>query len=172
MLDYKVVFSSRTGNTEMLAKAVYEALPGSSKDIERISEATGAGQAEVYLIGFWVDRGSCSIDVLDFLEELDGKEVILFGTCGSRPDTDYLKMIENNVRAFIPDGNTFLGLFLSQGKMPMDIRRKYEGMSNTKELKEQMDKMLHNFDEALLHPDAKDRSEIQHFVRNIIEKRV
>lgn len=171
MIKYKVVFTSKTGNTEKLAKAVYEAISDSSKDIERLSERTKTEEAQVYLVGFWVDRGSCSIDVMDFLDELDEKQVLMFGTCGSDPDEEFCRRIETNIKAFILDGNEYLGMYLSQGKMPMRIRRKYEDMQGTKEMGEQAERMISNFDEALLHPDAEDLEGVKLFVREILEKR-
>lgn len=171
MIKYKVVFTSKTGNTEKLAKAVYEAIGDSSKDIERISEQTGTDDAQVYLIGFWVDRGSCSLEIMDFLDELDEKQIILFGTCGSDPDAEYCRRIETNIQAFIPDGNEYLGLYLSQGKMPMKIRKKYEDMKDTEDMGEHAERMISNFDRALLHPDARDLEGVKQFIREILEKR-
>jgi len=170
MKAYKIVFTSKTGNTEKIAKAIYEILPDRSKDIERLTEDTKTNDADMYLIGFWVDRGSCSIDIMDFLDELDGKKVFLFGTCGMKPDREYYKRIENNVKAFIPDGNDYLGLYLCQGKMPMSIRSRYEDMKEKPEYQDEAERMLRNFDDGLLHPDAKDLEEAKRSVKIIIEK--
>lgn len=37
---------------------------------------------DIYFIGFWTDRGSASVEVLDYLGSLQGKKIALFGTCG------------------------------------------------------------------------------------------
>jgi len=51
MLKYKIVYSSRTGNTGRLAASIYQGLPGYSRDIEEVTKDTGSEDAETYLVG-------------------------------------------------------------------------------------------------------------------------
>ena len=69
----QVLYKSRTGNTEKLAKAIFAAVPGSDKDIARLDGQTDYDMADIYFIGFWTDRGSASVEVLDYLGSA-GKE--------------------------------------------------------------------------------------------------
>ena len=69
----QVLYKSRTGNTEKLAKAIFAAVPGSDKDIARLDGQTDYDMADIYFIGFWTDRGSASVEVLDYLGSLQGK---------------------------------------------------------------------------------------------------
>ena len=78
----QVLYKSRTGNTEMLAKTIFEAIPGNSKDIALLDGQTNYDMADLYFIGFWTDRGTASVEVLDYLGSLEGKKIALFGTCG------------------------------------------------------------------------------------------
>ena len=50
-MKYLVIYSSRTGNTEKIAMEIFEALPGNSKDIQRVEEQSG--EADTYFVGFW-----------------------------------------------------------------------------------------------------------------------
>ena len=86
-MEYLVVYSSRTGNTEKLAMEIFVALPGKSKDVQKVEEYRG--EAETYFVGFWNHKGICSEDILNFLEGLHGKRVALFGTCGMGQDRQY-----------------------------------------------------------------------------------
>ena len=70
---------------------------------------------------------------------------------------------------FIEDGNQYLGCFLCQGKMPMQVREKYLKMRHLGN-EEQVQKMLQNFDKALLHPDWKDMENAQKFVHRIYSR--
>ena len=63
----QVLYKSRTGNTEMLAKTIFEAIPGNSKDIALLDGQTNYDMADLYFIGFWTDRGTASVEVLDYL---------------------------------------------------------------------------------------------------------
>ena len=86
---------------------------------------------------------------------------------GKHPE--YYRKIEKNVSAFIPDDNQYLGAFFCQGKMPMHVRRKYEQIE-TFENGKQVEQMLHNFDEALLHPDRRDLANARAFVCSVYQK--
>lgn len=87
----QVLYKSRTGNTEKLAKAIFEAVPGQCKDIAPLEGQTDYEMGDIYFIGFWTDRGSASVEVLDYLGSLQGKKIALFGTCGMGNDLEYYK---------------------------------------------------------------------------------
>ena len=54
----------------------------------------------------------------------------------------------------LPSGNTLLGYYLCQGKMPHSVRARYEAMAQADPQKAQP--MLDNFDRALAHPNGED----------------
>ena len=164
----QVLYKSRTGNTEKLAKAIFAAVPGSDKDIARLDGQTDYDMADIYFIGFWTDRGSASVEVLDYLGSLQGKKIVLFGTCGMGESPEYFKKIEENIRVFIEDDNEYLGAFICQGKMPIQVREKYNRMRNGDNGR-QVDAMIRNFDMAMLHPDMDDLENAREFVGRIYE---
>ncbi len=170
MMRYKVVFASRTGNTELLAKKIYHAIDDPSKDIERITAATSPLEAEIYFVGFWVDRGSCSPEVMDFLDSIHHKDVILFGTCGTGQDEIYYNRLTRTVSGLIPDDNRYLGTYLCQGKMPMTVRKQYEEWMKDERMTSRAAYMIRNFDEALLHPNEQDLDCAVGFVHRMLEK--
>ena len=92
-MQFEVLFVSQTGNTEKLAKAVFEAIPSKSKEIQRLTRDTELDLAETYFIGFWTNHGTCSFEVLDYISELHGKNIALFGTCGMGSDAEYYQRI-------------------------------------------------------------------------------
>lgn len=162
----QVLYQSRTGNTQKLAQAIFEEIPGNNKDIQVLSGQKDYDLGEIYFIGFWTDRGTASAEILDYLGSLQGKKIALFGTCGMGGSEEYYKKIEENVRVFIEEDNEYLGAYLCQGKMPMAVREKYTAMKNEKNAA-QIDAMIRNFDQALLHPDAKDLDGARMFVNRI-----
>ena len=164
----QVLYKSRTGNTEKLAKAIFAAIPGSDKDIARLDGQTDYDMADIYFIGFWTDRGSASVEVLDYLGALQGKKIALFGTCGMGESQEYFKKIEENIRVFIEDDNEYLGAFMCQGKMPIQVREKYNRMRNG-DNDRQVDAMIRNFDRAMLEPDMDDLEHARELVGRIYE---
>lgn len=165
----QVLYTSRTGNTEKLAKAIFEGIPGKCKDITRFDGQTDYEMGDIYFVGFWTDRGSASMEVLDYLGSLQGKKIALFGTCGMGGDPAYFKKIEESIRVFIEDDNEYLGAFLCQGKMPISVREKYVKMKN-KNNEKQVDAMIRNFDMAMLHPDEDDLKNAKRFVAEIYDR--
>ena len=166
----QVLYKSRTGNTEKLAKAIFEAIPGKNKDIAAFQGQTDYDMGDLYFIGFWTDRGSASMDVLDYLGSLQGKRIALFGTCGMGQSPEYYKKIEENIRVFIEDDNEYLGAYICQGKMPMAVRKRYEAMQEKEP--ERAGQLIANFDQALEHPNREDLENFRAYLcRTCLEKR-
>ncbi len=166
-MDYMVVYSSKTGNTKKIATEIFSALPGMSKDMQSLEEYKGK-DADTFFIGFWVDRGTCDMSVIEMMSRLHGKKVALFGTCGMGKGERYYKGIEQKVKVWIPDDCEYLGIFLCQGKMPMQIREKYE-ISREDPIQEAWRRqILKDFDEALFHPNEEDLEHARKFVGQIL----
>lgn len=167
-MKYLVVYTSKTGNTQKLAMEMFAAIPDTSKDFYDISELPQDKEADVYFIGFWIDRGTCSMEILDFISELHGKKVALFGTCGMGSHPDYYHTIEEKIKVFLPEDNQYLGSFLCQGKMPIQVRQKYEAMQQKSD-NPNIEKLLRNFDEALIHPNQADFEQAKKFVHTALK---
>lgn len=169
MLDYLVLYNSESGNTKTVAASIFSALPEGSKDLMDITGGRPLPEAATYFVGFCVHRGSCCIDVSDVLSSLEGKNIALFGTCGMGNSPDYFRLIEKNVSAWINSSCRYLGCYLCQGKMPMQVRQKYEKM-RTAENSAQINGMIRNFDLALTHPDREDLKKAQEFTHACVSR--
>lgn len=163
-MKYLVIYSSRTGNTEKIAMEIFEALPGKSKDIQRVEEQKG--EADTYFVGFWNDKGICSGEIMEFLENLHGKQVALFGTCGMGGDGEYCRQISKRVEALIPEDNQYLGSFICSGRMTSGVLRRYR-MMQKKQDSPQLRRMIQAYEEAMLHPDERDLKNARAFAEEI-----
>lgn len=162
-----VVYSSRTGNTQKIANAIFSAIPGASKDMQRMEEYQEK-DADIFFVGFWTEKGNCDMQTANLLMELHGKKVALFGTCGMGRDEAYYARIEENVKKWLPADNTYAGAYICQGKMPMAVRNRYEKMLEAGQQENLMQQMIRNFDTALLHPDREDEEAAANFARSVI----
>lgn len=152
-MNYSVVYSSRTGNTEKLALELKHSL--SPHDcIYFGAPSEKATPADFIFVGFWTDKGNCDDSVRAFLQTLSGKTVFLFGTAGFGASSDYYARILRNVLSTLPDSCSVAGSFMCQGKMPPAVRRRYEGMLD--ENPDTARELIANFDKALTHPDDSD----------------
>lgn len=164
-----VVYSSQTGNTQKVAAAIFGAISGESKDMQHVNEYMGK-DADTFFVGFRTEMGDCDTQIANLLSGLHGKRIALFGTCGAGSDGIWHDRIIRQVRGWIAPDNSYAGAFLCQGKMPMQIRRNYEARFAGRRGREQLQTMLRNFDEAMLHPDMTDLADAAAFARWVMQQ--
>lgn len=165
-MDYLVVYTSNTGNTQKVAMEIFDAIPGRSKDIVKLEEMREE-RADTYFVGFWNDRGTCGSQVMDFLSALSGKRVALFGTSGMSDNKEYFKEVENRVSVFLGDDNEYLGCFLCGGRMMPQILEKYKQMQAVNN-SPQIRAMISAYEKGMLHPDECDFRNARTFVERVL----
>ena len=147
----QVFYSSKTGNTRLLAQTVAQALP--PEDCLYFGPpAPQALDAQVLYVGFWTDKGTCDEGVANFLHQVTDQQVFLFGTAGFGGAPAYFDQILTRVEANLEGRGTVVGRFMCQGKMPRAVRDRYAAMEESP----RRTAMLENFDRALSHPDQAD----------------
>ena len=74
-MTYAIIYSSRTGNTKLLADGIRSVLP--AETCMYFGPVSGAGRAaaraDVVFAGFWTDKGSCDEGMAEFLRGFDGE---------------------------------------------------------------------------------------------------
>lgn len=130
---------------------------------------TQASDADVVFVGFWCDKGSCSPAVQHFLQGLAGKRVFLFGTCGFGESDEYFAQILERVRAYLPVDAQYIGGAMSQGKMGMGVKRRYEGMLEKDPENAQARMLIDNWNKAQSHPNEDDFSRIAAAAKEALE---
>ena len=134
---YSIIYSSRTGNTKLLAEAIRESLPADLCNHFGTDEA-GAVESEKLYVGFWTDKGTADEAALALLDR---------------------------VKESIDESNSIIGTYMCQGKMPMAVRERYEKMKQQPNPAPNLDGLIRNFDRALTHPDDHDLEELKQAVR-------
>jgi flavodoxin len=110
-----LTYSSRTGNTEKVAKAIREVVPAGTA-FYKISDAPGPEEFDIVIVGFWIDKGKPNKEALDYLLTVKNKKTAFFFTLGARPDSPHGQKCIEEVRALFRD-NLLLGEFVCQGKI-------------------------------------------------------
>ena len=169
-MTYSIVYSSKTGNTKMLADALHQALPADDCLYFGAPDAQALAAERIY-IGFWTDKGTCDAETAAFLAQLTQQEIFLFGTCGFGGGVAYFEQILARVRDLLPESVQLVGSYLCPGKMPQSVRDRYVRIAEEEPAKRShMQKMIFNFDCALSHPDASDLQALIEEVENCQKK--
>ena len=163
-MSYAIVFSSKTGNTRLLADTLRASLPQNECTYFG-APAPEALEAENLYIGFWTDKGHADDTLTTFLQTLKGKRIFLFGTAGFGGSAPYFEKILAATRKALDGSNTVIGSFMCQGKMPVSVRQRYEAMKAKPLHIPNLDALIENFDKALSHPDAADLEQLKQAVK-------
>ena len=117
-MSYAIVFSSRTGNTALLAQTIRDTLPGDCLYFG--TPDSKALEAETVYVGFWTDKGSCDESIAQFLKTLTNQKVFLFGTAGFGGSPEYFEQILKRVSENLGENTQLVGSYMCQGKMPQE----------------------------------------------------
>lgn len=163
-MSYAIVFSSKTGNTKLLADTLHTCLPQENCCYFGTPDPAALEADELY-VGFWTDKGTADESTLDFLKQLHGKNIFLFGTAGFGGSEEYFSKILKKAERSLDSSNTVFGRYMCQGKMPLSVRQRYEGMKKQPVHLPNLDALIENFDNALSHPDADDLERLKQAVK-------
>ena len=163
-MSYAIIFSSQTGNTKLLADTLHDDLPQENCCYFGTPDPA-AMEADTLYVGFWTDKGTADSVTSDFLRQVHGKQVFLFGTAGFGGSEEYFNKILKAVRKSLNSSNTVIGSFMCQGKMPLSVRQRYENMKKQPLHMPNLDALIENFDKALSHPDAEDLEQLKQAVK-------
>lgn len=164
-----IIYVSKTKNTEIIAKAIYEQLK--DKDIVYFgSPKQETIEADLYIIGSWTDKGNADSKILDSIQKLKNKKIAYFGTAGYGKDEKYYETLFSRVKEHIDDSNQILGYFFCQGKMPLQVKDRYVQMMREHPDDARLKVSIENFDEALDHPNDDDRNHAKEWISLIVNK--
>lgn len=161
-MKYAVLYQSQSGNTEMIAKAIYDALQTESKTIVNIDMSRELPDAAFYFIGFPVHNTNCSMDIVELFEKIPASKLAVFATCGFIPTEKYHEKIERNIELWLPENAEYKGFFMCHGSVENDQRAViFSQMPQQKEFLSQM------FQIGAAHPDKEDLDAAVHFARTM-----
>ena len=168
-LNVAFLVNSRGGNTRMVAGAIKKAVAATDATMMHLAAIPDAAEAsvidtemsalepaDVVMVGFWCDKGTCSPAVATLLSKLSGKKVFLFGTCGFGASEEYYAQIIDRVSSNLPLDAEVLGWTMCQGKMGSAVRKRYETMLAEDPEDARAHMLLDNWIVAKSHPDKTD----------------
>jgi len=155
-----VAYFTQTGNTQLVAEAIFEALPG-DKTLKPMAEAGDLAPYHLVIAGFPVQTHSVPYPAETFLKGIpEGKKVALFSTHGSvtgsrlsREALEYASILVAKAK--------LVGTFSCRGKVSM---KALEILMQSPEHEAWADMAA----SASTHPDASDLEDARAFARWIV----
>ncbi len=111
-----VIYSSRTGNTKVVAAHIAAALSDATL-CEAAQVPENLDGFNLVFVGFWAYRRGADPMAAKVLANLHGKRVAVFGTAGAYPDTEAGRKYLQSAAALLPQDAAYLGGFLCQGRV-------------------------------------------------------
>lgn len=113
------IYSTLTGNTEKLAKAVHSEISPESEiyNLENIPYSI-ENEEGVFFVFYWNDKGTADTLSQDFMRKLKNKKVIPMGTLGTYDDGPAAARMKERIREILKEGNNeVLSDFCCRGKI-------------------------------------------------------
>lgn len=116
-----VVFSSRTGNTKLLAHGICDAYEDAHL-VHLVAAASLPEDLSAYdavLLGFWCDRGKAPEDIEQAAARIRGKRMGCFATIGGDPQAEWARqwMQKTSAELAAKGGNTLEATFMCRGRI-------------------------------------------------------
>lgn len=165
-----VLYSTRTGNTKLVAEAIASALPTGTPCVDIKELPDDVADYDLVYMGYWVDRGTADDASRKVLASLHNPYVALFATLGADPKGEHVKKCLVNGAALLPEGVKPVDCFICQGKVdPKLIEEMYKrfppdslhGRNAASEARHKA---------ASTHPDEQDLLNAKQFARDVFQK--
>ena len=114
-MKVQILYTSLTGCTEKVARAIYSGLSGVEKSIHDLKEGVPALDGDILLLGYWGMLGGPSEEMQAFLKTVEGKAVGVFCTLGYYADTAHARQTLETGLSLVKEKNEVIGGFVCNG---------------------------------------------------------
>ncbi len=158
-----VTYYSDSGNTELVAKGLFEGLKAKDKTLKKISEVSSLNEYDIIYCGFPVVEHSVPTKMQTFMKSIPANsKVAFFATHGSVRDGKKAKTAFEAAGTLVKSSK-ILGTFGVRGKVAQSV---IEALENKLEHKSWIEEAI----SATKHPDESDLKDAADFANKMLEK--
>jgi flavodoxin len=168
-MKYEVAYLSKSGNTATLAEDIAEQFADEEVHLTNLETEKPWDDADVYLIGYGVNRGTIPMKVMDALDLAEGKTVALFVTGGMEPTQEHKNALERKVTPFLPEDCDYRGMFLCAGQFPDQVVENAQAILQQQPDNPQAKALLSHHKKTMGHPDNQDLDNLRSFLWDRLE---
>lgn len=169
-MKYEIAYLSRSGHTAALAEDISEMLSDEEVHLTDLAQSDMNEDAEVYLLGFSIDRGAVPMRIMDALERTEGRVVLLFVTSGMEPTAPYRSSVERKILPFLPDECDYRGLFLCPAQFSDDTVQRVREILRHQPEHPQARALMESYQKTCGHPNALDMEKLREFIWEALER--
>ncbi|MGL4652310.1 flavodoxin family protein [Cetobacterium sp.] len=160
-----ITYSSKTGNTEKVAKAIHESIPEAS--LLPISEIVNLDY-DLIFVGGWIDKATFDQTALTLAKQIFDKNVAYFFTLGAYPNSDHAKDCVNNIETLLKDNNNnVLDGYFCQGAIDPKLIAWFSTLPSDHKMAPSEER-IKRWEDAKSHPDQSDLSKAKEFALSIM----
>ena len=165
-----VVYSSKTGNTKIIAEAIRKVLPQNS-ELYSVQNAPAPDKYDFIAVGGWVDKGMPDESTRNYMQKIRNKNIGIFLTLGAYPDSQHATESMEKTCELLKD-NTILGTFICQGKVDSKLIEMMSQMTKDKpdHPHAMNDERKARLAEAAKHPNEQDCCNAANTFNKMLEK--
>ncbi|SIQ12050.1 Flavodoxin domain-containing protein [Alkalispirochaeta americana] len=161
-----IVYSSRTGNTETIARAIHQEMPRA--ELFPVEEAPSPEGFDLLVLGFWVDKGTADVAAREYLQRVGTTPTALFATLGAYPDSNHARESMERASEFL-SGAPLVGSFVCQGAVDSKLQNWMESLPPDHP-HGPTEERLKRWRDASTHPDGKDCEAARVWARGLIRE--
>lgn len=117
----QIAYYSRTGNSATLAHGIAKSIHHSDISLVNLNDEAISRDASMYVLCFGMTKGEIPIHIIDALDRMEGKDILLMVTCGKEPTDEYRRYIMRRIEPFLPETGECLDVFLCRGAFPEEV---------------------------------------------------
>ena len=161
-----IVYSSVTGNTKQIAKAMYSAFAENEADIFSIKDVDKIvlDDYDYIAVGYWLTRGAPDRAVQQLLSEISGKTVVLFQTHGAEIGSEHAVTAFARAASRLGNDCDVLGTFSSQGKINPALLARRQNSADKNDPHAANERNRKRWENAAKHPDENDLQRAKDFI--------
>ena len=164
MNNWAVVYTSVTGNTEKLAKAMAEELGCDCFTTDNAPE--DLSKYDVIVAGYWLRLGGPADKMKAFLQKINNKTVVFFQTHGAYAGTEHAITSFARAGSMLGEDCYVLGTFSLQGELNPALIAKRSNMPQDKHHGATPENIA-RWEAAKGHPDENDLIKAKEFIREM-----
>lgn len=116
-MKVQIIYSSLTGCTERVAKAIFDSVNAKQKSIHNLKDGAPTLDGDIILLGYWVDKGGPNDEMIAFMKTVKNKAVGIFCTLGYYADSTHAQHSVQTGLELLKENNAVIGSYVCNGAL-------------------------------------------------------